>query len=67
MCSEIGIIYSHSINIQAVSDGNSVLMNVVAKFPGSVHDSYIFRNSSVHRMMQNMDDNCWLISKKVLF
>lgn len=57
---------TYSINTQVVCNASNIITNVVAKFPGSVHDSYIFRNSSLHGMIQDMDDNPWLLGKKVV-
>ena len=37
----------HSINVQVICDADLKWLNVVAKWPGSSHDSYIFRTSSV--------------------
>lgn len=57
---------TYSIHVQVVCNTNNFITNVVAKFPGSIHDRYIFRNSSVYRMVQNMDDNSRLLGKKVV-
>ena len=35
-----------------ICDANFNLLNVVAKWPGSVHDSRVFRESSVGRHLQ---------------
>jgi len=37
----------HSINCQIVATRDYQILDVVAKWPGSVHDSYIWQNSSV--------------------
>ncbi|XP_064652596.1 putative nuclease HARBI1 [Lineus longissimus] len=37
----------HSLNIQAVCDHTGKFTNIVAKWPGATHDSYIFRNSAL--------------------
>ncbi|KAJ8339582.1 hypothetical protein SKAU_G00363680 [Synaphobranchus kaupii] len=52
--------HTHSVNVQAICYAHGIITNVVAKFPGSVHDSFIFRNSAVHRQMQDMDGR-WLV------
>ncbi|XP_042148188.1 putative nuclease HARBI1 [Ixodes scapularis] len=39
--------FYHSINVQLVVDARSRILNVVAKWPGSVHDSYVLSQSSV--------------------
>ena len=36
-----------SMNVQAVADANYMFLNIVAKWPGSVHDSRVFRNSGL--------------------
>ena len=38
----------HSINVQAICDANLVFMDVVAKWPGSNHDSFILLTSAIH-------------------
>ena len=40
----------HTINVQAICDANMKLVNVVAKWPGSAHDSFIWRNCSLRYM-----------------
>ena len=42
----------HSINVQAVCDANMLFTDVVAKFPGSTHDSYMFASSAIGRKME---------------
>ncbi|XP_053407668.1 putative nuclease HARBI1 isoform X1 [Mercenaria mercenaria] len=37
----------HSINVQMICDARFMILDVVAKWPGSVHDSRIFRDSEV--------------------
>ena len=41
-----------SINVQAVCDHNLRLTNLVARWPGSTHDSRIFQNSLLSRAFQ---------------
>ncbi|XP_051989756.1 putative nuclease HARBI1 [Xyrauchen texanus] len=43
----------HSINVQMICDADCIITNVEAKWPGSVHDSRIFRVSSLsHQLAQ---------------
>lgn len=37
-----------SLNVQIVCDSNMVINNINARYPGSNHDSFIFRNSRVY-------------------
>ncbi|KAJ1100788.1 hypothetical protein NDU88_005863 [Pleurodeles waltl] len=43
---------THSLNIQVVCDAHYVITDIVAKFPGSTHDSYIFRHSGIHQRLE---------------
>lgn len=42
----------HSMNVQIVCDADMLLTNVVARWPGSTHDSFILRHSSVGRRLE---------------
>lgn len=39
----------HSLNIQVIANSDQVITSYSAKYPGSSHDSYIWRNSCVRR------------------
>jgi len=43
----------HTINVQAVCDAEMKILDVVAKWPGSAHDSFIWRSSSLHDMFED--------------
>lgn len=40
------------MNVQTISDANLRIQNVVARWPGSTHDSTIFRNSVVRNQFE---------------
>ncbi|XP_030254806.1 putative nuclease HARBI1 [Sparus aurata] len=42
----------HSINVQIVCDAAYIISNVEAKWPGSVHDSRIYRESNLSNRLQ---------------
>lgn len=42
-----------SINAQFICNAEMKIMNVVARWPGSAHDSTIFNNSNVRRDFEN--------------
>lgn len=42
-----------SLNVQVVADANLKIRNIVARWPGSSHDSYIFRNSLLYQSFEN--------------
>ncbi|XP_056104451.1 putative nuclease HARBI1 [Rhinichthys klamathensis goyatoka] len=53
----------HSINVQVICDATHLITNVEAKWPGSVHDARMFRESSLcHKFQQGMFSSmvtCW--------
>ena len=52
----------HTINVQAVCDANMTFLDVVAKWPGSSHDSFIWKNSSLHTLFENgYNRDGWLL------
>jgi hypothetical protein len=38
----------HSINVQAMTDADMKFADMVVRWPGSTHDSFIFRSSEIH-------------------
>nr|XP_020451906.1 putative nuclease HARBI1 [Monopterus albus] len=42
----------HSINVQIICDAAHIITNVEAKWPGSVHDSQIYRESTLSNRLQ---------------
>ena len=43
----------HSINVQGVCDANLKLLNVVCKWPGSTHDSFIWSSSVLNQIFED--------------
>ena len=43
----------HSINIQAICDSDLKFIDIVAKWPGSTHDAFIWRQSGVNHKIAN--------------
>ncbi|KAF0728338.1 putative nuclease HARBI1 [Aphis craccivora] len=50
-----------SINVQAVCTSNLVITHLVARWPGSVHDSTIFDNSMLRAQFENEFGTCVLL------
>ena len=60
--------HTYSMNVQVVCDADMLITNVVAKFPGSVHDSFIFRNSAIYQRLCNQAfGETWLLGKHCFF
>jgi hypothetical protein len=51
----------HSINVQAIADSNLEFINVVAKYPGRVHDAFIWNNCGLKLYFNNNNINGWLL------
>ena len=52
----------YSINMQAICDANLVFQDVMARWPGSHHDSFILQSSSVYDRFENDEfGDCWLL------
>nr|XP_022314374.1 putative nuclease HARBI1 [Crassostrea virginica] len=50
----------HALNVQGVVDANHRFINFVCKWPGSVHDSFIFRESQLFEVLQRRNLG-WLV------
>ena len=46
---------THSLNVQVVCDANHVITDIVAKYPGSTHDVYIFMHRGVQQWLERGD------------
>lgn len=54
----------HSINEQVICEPNMILTNIVARWPGSTHDSFILAHSSVgNRLEAGVVCDGWLLGK----
>ncbi len=52
----------YSINVQAVCDHNLIIRDLVARWPGSSHDSYSWRKSSLGRCFDaGLIQDAWLL------
>lgn len=45
----------HSLNIQVVCNAQHIITDIVAQYPGSTHDSYIFKHSGIHTRLLRGD------------
>ncbi|KAJ1188016.1 hypothetical protein NDU88_004781 [Pleurodeles waltl] len=45
--------HTHSVNVQAIVDHHGLITNIVAKYPGSIHDSFIFCHSTINQHFQD--------------
>lgn len=50
-----------SINVQLISDCTNFITDVVARWPGSVHDSTIFDNSAIRATLETAQDDGYLV------
>ncbi|RZB39581.1 DDE Tnp 4 domain containing protein [Asbolus verrucosus] len=50
-----------SINVQATYKANEIFTSVCAEWPGSVHDSRIWRNSSICQLLRESNANVVLL------
>lgn len=54
-----------SFNVQVICDAHLNIMDVVARWPGSAHDSHIFNNSLVRARLENNEfDDKYLLGDK---
>ncbi|MCL4149244.1 UNVERIFIED_CONTAM: hypothetical protein GTU68_023902 [Idotea baltica] len=55
----------HSINVQIICDSKYKILNLVCKWPGSTHDSFIWEHCKIHDHFKNgLLDNGWLIAQR---
>ncbi|CAH0730250.1 unnamed protein product, partial [Brenthis ino] len=54
-----------SVNVQVICDAKMYITNIVARWPGSSHDSHIFNSSVIKGRLEDGDFNgYWLIGDK---
>ena len=54
----------HTINVQIICTSSMVFTNLVARWPGSTHDSFILTHSSVgNRLQAGAAGDSWLLGK----
>ncbi|KAL2085779.1 hypothetical protein ACEWY4_019099 [Coilia grayii] len=51
----------HAINVQAIGDQNMVIRHLVAKWPGSIHDSFVFNTSGINAYLSEGRASGWLL------
>ncbi|KAI5627715.1 putative nuclease HARBI1, partial [Silurus asotus] len=54
----------HSIDVQVICEATQIITNVEAKWPGSVHDARIFRESSLCQTLQQGQYNGYLLGDR---
>ncbi|KAG8230335.1 hypothetical protein J437_LFUL000606, partial [Ladona fulva] len=58
----------HSINAQIVCDSGMRILNVLARHPGSAHNSHVWKNSAVRKKLEDIwarEEQCWLVGRLV--
>ncbi|KAJ8403265.1 hypothetical protein AAFF_G00354820 [Aldrovandia affinis] len=56
----------HSINVQLICNARMAILNAIARWPGSTHDSFIVRNCSVgNRLEAGAGGDGWLLGKSL--
>ncbi|XP_040900533.1 putative nuclease HARBI1 [Toxotes jaculatrix] len=54
----------HSINVQIICDAAHIITNVEAKWPGSVHDSRIYRESTISNRLERGEIHGFLLGDR---
>jgi len=57
----------HSMNAQVTCDKEMRITSVVAKYPGSTHDSFIWKNCDLREHFVSNPPNGWLLGQHKLF
>lgn len=45
----------HSINVQIVCNSDLIITNVNARYPGSTHDAFVFNNSRLYTLLEDLN------------
>ena len=52
----------HAINVQGIFESNNMFLNLVVRWPGSIHDAFAWSNSKLADIFENgYYINCWLL------
>lgn len=52
----------HAINVQVIGDANLMILNLVAKWPGSTHDAFMWSNCDICHKFENGEiQEGWLL------
>ena len=55
----------HSINVQVVVNADSQFINIVAKWPGSSHDSRVLKESEIFRHLEQSNIDGYLLDAQL--
>jgi hypothetical protein len=55
----------HSINVQIICNHESLITDLVAKWPGATHDSFMWQNCGLRKKFEATPPNGWLIGKTI--
>jgi hypothetical protein len=55
----------HSINVQVVVNADSQFINIVAKWPGSSHDSRVLKESEIFRYLEQSNIDGYLLDAQL--
>lgn len=54
-----------SLNVQVVASADKKIIDIVARWPGSVHDSTIFQNSNLRMLFEtHYNHNCIILGMR---
>lgn len=50
-----------SVNVMAICDSSCIFLNVIAKWPGSTHDAFVWSQSSINAQFENGRDDGFIL------